>query len=194
MQLIVLASTSIYRKTLLERLQLPFITHSPNINETPLPNETPESLVRRLSYEKAQAVAVYHPEAVIIGSDQVAVLNGQIIGKPGSHKAAKDQLQRSSGKTISFLTGLTVFNSATASADTVVDAYEVTFRTLNNTEIESYLLKEKPYDCAGSFKSEGLGIALFEEMKGDDPTSLIGLPLISLTRLLKNVGISVLND
>jgi MAF protein len=184
MQTLVLASTSPYRQALLERLQLPFITHAPNIDETPLPNETPEALVKRLSYEKAKAVAAYHPQAVIIGSDQVATLEGNIIGKPNNHENAKLQLRQSSGKTVTFLTGLTVLNVATGKVDTVIDSFDVTFRKLSDEQIESYLFKEKPYDCAGSFKSEGLGIVLFEEMKGKDPTSLIGLPLIALTDLL----------
>lgn len=193
MQPIVLASTSAYRKALLERLKLPFITHAPHIDETPLPNELPKALVERLSYEKANAVAAYYPQAVIIGSDQVAILDGCILGKPGNHEAAKGQLKHSSGKTVTFLTGLTVLNNITHTAETIVDRYEVTFRPLSEQEIEHYLLKDKPYDCAGSFKSEGLGITLFEEMRGKDPTSLIGLPLISLTTLLNKLGINVVN-
>lgn len=192
MQTLVLASTSPYRQALLERLQLPFITHAPNIDETPLPNETPEELVKRLSCEKAKAVAIHYPQAVVIGSDQVATLEGNIIGKPNDHENAKQQLRQSSGKTVTFLTGLTVFNTATGKVDTVIDSFEVTFRKLNEQQIESYLLKEKPYDCAGSFKSEGLGIVLFEKMEGNDPTSLIGLPLIQLTTLLTKLNISTL--
>jgi MAF protein len=192
MRCLVLASTSPYRKALLERLQMPFVTHSPDVDESPLPGEAPEALVKRLSYDKAKAVAAHYPQAVIIGSDQVATLKGNIIGKPGNHENAKAQLQTASGKTVTFLTGLTVLDTTNGNAETTIDHFEVTFRTLSGDQIDAYLYKEQPYDCAGSFKSEGLGITLFEEMKGKDPTSLIGLPLITLTHLLNNAGINPL--
>lgn len=192
MDYLVLASTSPYRKALLERLQIPFVTHSPDVDESPLPGEAPEALVKRLSYDKAKAVAAHYPQAVIIGSDQVATLKGNIIGKPGNHENAKAQLQTASGKTVTFLTGLTVLNTTNGNAQTTIDHFEVTFRMLSDDQIETYLSKEKPYNCAGSFKSEGLGIALFTEMKGKDPTSLIGLPLIELTSLLAKLNISAL--
>ncbi len=186
---IVLGSTSPFRKELLERLQLTFITDSPNIDETPLTNETPEDYVKRLSLEKAQAVAKNHPNALIIGSDQCSVLNNSIRGKPGNHQNAVKQLTESSGKRVSFLTGLCLYDTHDASYQLDMIPFHVDFRTLNSKEIESYLLQEKPYACAGSFKSEGLGITLFKQLNGNDPTSLVGLPLVRLSEMLRSKGL-----
>jgi septum formation protein len=189
MKTLVLASTSPYRKALLDRLQVPFIIDAPNIDEMALSQEPPETLVKRLALQKAQAVAVRHPCAVIIGSDQVALLDGTIIGKPITHKNACEQLLRASGKTLTFLTGLCVLDSASQHYELIVEPFEVAFRQLTPTQIDNYLYKERPYDCAGSFKSEGLGITLFTSLNGNDPTSLVGLPLIQLTTLLIQMGI-----
>jgi len=189
---LVLASTSPYRRTLLERLGLTFETAAPDTDETPLENETPTALVARLSETKARAIAPQFPDALIIGSDQVAVLDGQILGKPGSHQKARQQLQAASGRRVSFLTGLCLLNSKTGNCHVTTVPFSVVFRPLNKTQIEQYLLREKPYQCAGSFKSEGLGISLFEKMEGNDPNALIGLPLIELTTLLAAEGMDVL--
>jgi len=182
---IVLGSTSPFRKELLERLQLPFTTASPNIDETPLTNETPEDYVKRLSLEKAKVVAKKHPNALVIGSDQCSVLNGVIRGKPGNHENAIKQLTESSGKRVSFLTGVCLYDTTDNSYQLDMIPYHVDFRVLSSKEIESYLTQEKPYSCAGSFKSEGLGITLFKQLSGDDPTSLVGLPLIRLSEMLR---------
>lgn len=192
MRPLVLASTSPYRKALLQRLGLPFETASPAADETPLPGETPDQLVRRLAEAKARAVAKQFPDALIIGSDQVAVLEGAILGKPGTHAAAMAQLRAASGKRVSFRTGLCLLNSGTGGAQVEVVSFDVCFRELTGEQIESYLRKEMPYDCAGSFKSEGLGIALFQRLEGDDPNALIGLPLIRLIAMLEAEGIDVL--
>lgn len=183
---LVLGSSSIFRKELLSRLQLDFITDSPDIDETPLDQESPEDYVLRLSLEKAKAVATKHPRSLIIGSDQCSVLNGVIRGKPHTHENAIKQLSESSGKRVSFLTGLCLYNSETNEYQLELVPFHVDFRTLSSDEIESYLLAEEPYSCAGSFKSEGLGITLFEKMIGDDPTALVGLPLIKLSNMLRN--------
>ncbi|HHI93277.1 MAG TPA: septum formation inhibitor Maf [Gammaproteobacteria bacterium] len=189
---LVLASTSPYRRALLERLGLPFVTATPDTDENPLENETPDALVARLSEAKARAVATQFSDALIIGSDQVAVLGNQALGKPGNHEKAIQQLQAASGRRVTFLTGLCLLNSKTGSCHVTVVPFSVVFRPLSNTQIEQYLLREKPYHCAGSFKSEGLGISLFEKMEGDDPNALIGLPLIQLTTLLATEGMDVL--
>ncbi len=189
---IILASSSPFRKALLQRLQLPFDAISPDIDETPENGESPEALVARLSFLKASEVAKNHPNALIIGSDQVAVLDGKILGKPGTHERATAQLQAASGKRVSFLTGLCLLNSRDGSAQQIVVPFDVEFRKLSTEMIEAYLQREQPYHCVGSFKSEGLGIALFERLDGDDPTALIGLPLIQLTRMLERIGASVL--
>lgn len=191
-QPVILGSTSPYRKELLERLRLPFETAAPDIDETALNGETPEALVARLARGKAEAVAVKHPGALIIGSDQVATLDGAIIGKPGNHDAATGQLQRASGRTVTFFTGLCLLNAVTGVSQCEVVPFRVTFRSLTAAQIEHYLQREQPYNCAGSFKSEGLGVALFERMDGDDPSALMGLPLIRLTRMLEREGIEVL--
>lgn len=188
-QTLVLASTSPFRRELLGRLRLAFQTFSPNVDESPEPDEPPRRLVARLAEAKARAGAQAFADALIIGSDQVAVLDGRILGKPGSHEAARAQLQALSGQTVTFLTGLCLLNAATGHAQTLVEPFEVKFRELDAERIERYLRAEQPYHCAGSFKSEALGITLFERMSGNDPTALIGLPLICLTDLLASEGI-----
>jgi septum formation protein len=189
---LVLASTSPYRKALLEKLQLPFATVAPAIDEASLAGESPEQLVARLAEAKAKAAANTFTQALIIGSDQVAVVEGKIVGKPGSHDDAVAQLKRASGKRVIFLTGLCVYNVASQRSQVEVVPFSVVFRQLTETQIEHYLHREQPYNCAGSFKSEGLGIALFERLEGDDPNTLIGLPLIRLIRMLENEGFPVL--
>jgi len=188
---IVLGSTSIYRKAILEKLQVPFETAKPNIDETPLAGESPEALVARLAEIKAKAVNA-GTERLVIGSDQVAVLDGEILGKPGSKDKAIEQLLSSSGKKVSFLTGLCLLNTTTGNCQTEVDVFNVHFRRLSKAVIESYVEKESPLDCAGSFKSEGLGIALFSKLEGNDPNSLIGLPLIRLVAMLEKEGYQIL--
>lgn len=192
MQKLVLGSTSPFRKAILDKLGLPFETDAPDVDESHLEGETPEQLVARLSLSKARAVAERHPDALIIGSDQVAVLDGRILGKPGNHDNAVRQLCDASGKTVTFLTGLCLYNAATGKAQTSVEPFSVSFRELRTDEIENYLKKEQPYNCAGSFKSEALGITLFERLSGDDPNTLIGLPLIRLVAMLAEEGINVL--
>jgi MAF protein len=185
---LVLASTSPFRRELLQRLRLPFDTMAPGVDETPLPDESAEALVLRLSAAKAHAVAGAHPGALIIGSDQAAVCDGAIIGKPGSHERAVAQLTAASGRRVSFFTGLCLLDSASGAVRTGLVPYHVYFRTLGTADIEDYLRAEQPYHCAGSFKSEGLGVTLFERMEGDDPTALVGLPLILLARWLREAG------
>ncbi|MBN4063403.1 septum formation inhibitor Maf [Cardiobacterium sp. AH-315-I02] len=190
---LVLASTSPFRKNLLKRLQLDFTTDSPDINETPLQNEPIEEMVLRLACAKAQAIAEQHPESLIIGSDQSAVLNGEKLNKPGSFENAFKQLTRASGQKITFQTGLCLLNTVSGNIQRVCVPYTVVFKTLSPTMIENYLHKEEPYNCAGSFKSEALGIALFERFEGNDPNALIGLPLIELVNFLENEGVSILD-
>ena len=189
---LILASTSTFRRDLLARLALPFMAQAPEVDETRLPGETAPELVARLAERKAAAVARQEPAALIIGSDQVAVLDGAIIGKPGDHQRAAAQLQQASGRTVVFHTGLCLLDSANGERQIAVEEFRVAFRVLTPAMIERYLRREQPYQCAGSFKSEGLGIALFERLEGDDPTSLIGLPLIRLTRMLEAAGVTVL--
>ena len=189
---LILASTSPYRKALLERLQLDFQCDSPDIDESPLADESIENMVVRLAELKARAVAARHPDALIIGSDQSAVLDGEILTKSGSFDNAVKQLQNASGKRVVFQTGLCLLNSATGRAQCACVPYTVVFKTLTPEMIEDYLNKEQPYNCAGSFKSEGLGIALFERFEGEDPNALIGLPLIRLVEMLNNEGCDVL--
>jgi septum formation protein len=184
-QLLVLASTSIYRSELLKRLQFPFETAAPDVDETPLPNESARATSLRLAEAKAHTVAVRYPNALIIGSDQVALLDGQQLGKPLTHDNAVKQLQSMRGKTTCFYTALTLLNSKTGNMQTDVAENFVTLHNLSDVEIEGYLLKEQPYHCAGSAKSEGLGIALMSKMTGDDPNALIGLPLILLIGMLR---------
>jgi MAF protein len=196
---LVLASSSLYRKSLLERLQLPFQSKSPDIDETRHIGESPENLVKRLSEQKARALAPHFSHHLIIGSDQVAVLDSipadktnyekSILTKPGCYKAAFEQLKLQSGKRVSFLTGIALLNTKINVIEVDVVVTEVAFRQLTDKEIESYLQQDTPYDCAGSFKSEGLGITLFEGVYGSDPTALIGLPLIKLSDMLRRQNI-----
>ena len=188
---IVLASTSPFRRELLGRLGFPFETAAPDTDESPLPGESPEALALRLSEAKAKAVADRYPGTLIIGSDQVAVLDGRIYGKPGSHERAVEQLRAMRGRSVNFYTGLCLYNAASGTARTVGIPTLVTFRDLSNEEIERYLLREQPYNCAGSAKSEGLGIAIIARMEGTDPNALIGLPLIALCDLLRAEGYPV---
>ncbi|MBF0144631.1 MAG: septum formation inhibitor Maf [Magnetococcales bacterium] len=185
---IVLASTSVYRRTLLARLGLDFDVIRPDVIEDPLPDEDPRDLVLRLAEAKARSVGRDHPDAIIIGSDQVAVLDRRIIGKPGTIDHALTQLRRASGRTVLFLTGVCCLRWPDECQVDVVTA-EVTFRPLDEGRIRRYVARDMPLDCAGSFKSEGLGITLFERITGDDPTALMGLPLIRLSRMLEHVGI-----
>ena len=189
---LLLASSSSYRRQLLHKLQLEFSWASPQLDETPLPGEAAEALTARLAEQKAKALATLYPNHLIIGSDQVATLDGAIIGKPHNHSAARTQLERFSGRELVFLTGLCLYNSTTGNTQLCVEPYRVEFRTLNSEQIERYLQLEQPYDCAGSFKSEGLGISLFKCLSGDDPNTLVGLPLIALIRMLNNEGIDPL--
>jgi septum formation protein len=189
---IVLGSTSPFRKALLERLHIDFVCDSPDIDETPLADESVEAMVERLAIAKAEAIADRHENALIIGSDQSAMLDGRILSKPGNFVNALAQLSRASGKKVTFQTGLCVLNSATGNSQSTCVPYSVYFKQLSTSMIENYLRKEEPYNCAGSFKSEGLGIALFERFEGDDPNALIGLPLIQLVNFLDNEGFSIL--
>ncbi len=189
---IVLASTSPFRKAVLEKLDLPFDTRSPQTDETRFEGESPQQLVERLAVAKAKAVAGTCGNALIIGSDQVAVIDGEILGKPGSHEKAVKQLQQVSGKTVRFFTGLCLLSAATGNYQREVVPFDVVFRKLTDAQIENYLQKEKPYNCAGSFKSEALGICLFEKLQGDDPNTLVGLPLIRLVRMLEQEGVAVI--
>ena len=186
---LILGSTSRYRCELLQRLRLPFDIVAPLVDETPLAGEAPAALARRLAQAKAQAVAAQHPQAVVIGSDQVADLDGQPLGKPGTHARAVAQLQRMRGQTVVFQTAVAVVCQATGFADTDLAAVRVRFRSLSDAEIERYLQAEQPYDCAGSAKSEGLGIALLEAIDSDDPTALVGLPLIRTCGMLRAAGL-----
>jgi len=189
---LVLASTSPYRKALLEKLHLDFSCARPEVDEAPLPGETVEHMVVRLAQSKAQAVADEHPAALIIGSDQSAVLNGEILTKPGNRDNAFRQLQAASGQRVTFHTGLCLYNSQSGKVQTACVPFSVVFRQLSDAVIEHYLDKEQPYNCVGSFKSEGLGIALFERFEGDDPNALIGLPLVKLNALLRQEGFEIL--
>lgn len=194
MKTLVLGSTSVFRKTILEKLQLPFNCAKPNIDESAQQGESPQALVERLAIEKAKAVTAQYPSALIIGSDQVAVCEGEIIGKPHNFDNAVIQLTKFSGKSITFYTGLCVYDSEKDSVTALVEPFIVHFKSLSLEEITNYLQAEQPYNCAGSFKSEGLGICLFSRLEGDDPNTLIGLPLIKLVALLKQQGIDVLAE
>ena len=189
---LILGSTSIYRRELLERLKIPFRVVAPDIDETPYEGETPQQLVARLALEKAQSVAINNPGSLVIGSDQVAVHGGKIVGKPHSHDRAMEQLREANGKQITLYTGLSLVHADSGEELTEVIPFQVLFRQLTEQQLESYLLKEQPYHCAGSVKSEGLGIALLERFEGEDPNTLIGLPLIRLIRMLEHFGISVI--
>ncbi len=189
---IVLASQSPYRHQLLEKLGVNFTALAPSIDESHEPGEPPEQLVIRLAQQKAEAVARDYPNALVIGSDQVGMLNHEILTKPANHKQAVSQLKRSSGKQVIFFTSLCLINTQTGTRRTCVDQTTVNFLDLSDDEIEAYLIREQPYDCAGSFKVEGLGIALFSSIESLDPYSLIGLPLIRLVQFLKEEGVNVL--
>lgn len=189
---LILASTSRYRRDLLSRLHIPFEVVSPNVDETPLPNETPSATALRLSVLKAQAAAGQFPNAHIIGSDQVLMLDSEQLGKPGNHENAFAQLKKMQGKAMVFHTALTLLNSKTGRTQTRDVPTVVHIRKLSDAQIEAYLKKEQPYDCAGSARSESLGIALMERMDSPDPTALIGLPLMALTKMLMNEGVDVL--
>lgn len=188
---LVLASTSPYRQQLLNKLAVSFVTASPDFDETPLANETPAELVSRLAKGKAESCQVDKP-SLVIGSDQVCVINGEIIGKPLSEEKAIEQLTKQSGQSIQFFTGLALHNSETGQTDIKVDTFTVHFRSLTTKQIANYVEKEQPLFCAGSFKSEGLGIALFERLEGKDPNTLVGLPLIDLIDMLEKQGFEVL--
>jgi len=189
---LVLGSSSPFRRQLLDRLGLEYSCDSPEIDETRLENESAQELVVRLAEAKARAVAARHPGALVIGSDQVAVLDDEVLGKPGGHDKAFAQLQAASGKEVIFHTGLCLYDSANDQAQLVRVPFKVKFRRLSDAQIDSYLQREQPYNCAGSFKSEGLGIALFTAMEGEDPNALIGLPLIQLITMLEKAGLHVL--
>jgi septum formation protein len=188
---LVLGSTSVYRRELLSRLRVPFAVEPPHVDETPRAGEAPAALARRLAAAKAAAVARTHPQAIVIGSDQVADLDGEPLGKPGNHANAVAQLRRMSGRTVVFQTALSVVCEASGFAEHDLAPVRVRFRQLTDAEIEAYLRAEQPYDCAGSAKSEGLGIALLEAIDSDDPTALVGLPLIRTCRMLRNAGLRV---
>nr|WP_295084690.1 Maf family nucleotide pyrophosphatase [uncultured Roseateles sp.] len=189
---LILGSTSRYRRELLQRLRLPFEVSAPDVDETPRPGEAPAALAARLALAKAQAVAQQHPNAIVIGSDQVADLNGQSIGKPGNHERARAQLRAMSGQSVVFQTAVAVVCGASGFAQQDLAPVRVRFRDLSDHEIENYLLAEQPYDCAGSAKSEGLGISLLAAIESDDPTALIGLPLIRTCALLRQAGLNPL--
>jgi septum formation protein len=188
---LILASGSKYRSLLLQRLGLPFECHPPRIDESGLEDESPLQQVERLASAKAAAVCSDYPAAVVIGSDQLAMLGDRAIGKPGEHQRAVLQLRSFSGQTIEFLTAVAVQSSATGFSETHVDRTRVVFRSLDDAEIERYLVQERPYDCAGAFKAESLGISLFRRIESDDPTGLIGLPLIRTAAMLRRAGFSL---
>ncbi|HEY5678956.1 MAG TPA: nucleoside triphosphate pyrophosphatase [Pseudomonadales bacterium] len=192
MSTIVLASSSKYRAALLARLQLPFETADPAIDEAVQKGEAPEDLVRRLAQAKAEAVAARFPRALVIGSDQVAVCDDHILGKPGTEARAREQLAKLSGRRVRFVTGLCLLNATQTRSQLAVVETPVHFRELSEREIADYVMREQPVDCAGAFKSEGLGIALFREIGGPDPNALIGLPLIELCVMLRSEGVNVL--
>ena len=189
---LVLASGSRWRRQLLDRLALPYAWESPDIDETPRPGETPESLVHRLALAKAERLATTHPDHLIIGADQVALFEGEILGKPGSEAAARAQLARFSGRRVRFLTGLALIDTGHGRHRVCHESHEVVFRRLDEREIATYVARERPLDCAGSFRMEGLGITLFERLEGEDPNTLIGLPLIRLCAMLREAGLDPL--
>ncbi|WP_444678059.1 Maf family protein [Halomonas sp. E19] len=189
---LVLASSSPWRRQLLDRLGLPYLCASPDIDESRRPDEPPEVLVHRLALAKATAVAKQYPRHIIIGSDQVALFNDEILGKPGSEAAACAQLERFSGQRVRFLTGLALVDTARARHQVCHEHYDVVFRSLGSEEIARYVAREQPLDCAGSFRMEGLGITLFDRLEGDDPNTLVGLPLIRLCALLREAGLDPL--
>ncbi|NVZ77490.1 septum formation inhibitor Maf [Pseudomonas gingeri] len=188
---LLLASSSVYRRELLDRLRLPFTCSSPDIDESHQPGESAEALVRRLAEEKAHALSASHPRHLIIGSDQVAVLDGHIIGKPHTFDKAREQLLAASGARVTFLTGLALLNSQSGHCQVDCVPFTVHMRRLDPARIERYLRAEQPYDCAGSFKAEGLGVSLFQRTEGPDATSLVGLPLIRLVDMLLAEGVEI---
>lgn len=188
---IILASSSPFRKSLLQRLHLDFECYSPDIDESRYPEEKAAAYVCRLARQKAEIVGKRFPKAVVIGSDQCAIINGEILGKPGSHENAMQQLKNAQGKTVVFHTGVCVLSSKNGFCEVDNIPYEVDFRRLDDSQLEHYLQVEQPYQCAGSFKSEGYGVCLFNQMRGEDPTALIGLPLIRLVQMLENSGVDV---
>jgi septum formation protein len=188
---LVLASSSPYRRALLDRLRLPYEVATPECDEAPKPGETVRGQVLRLACAKAKALSSAYPHALIVGSDQLAEANGRTLGKPGDFESAVDQLCHMAGETVTFHTGLCLLDADRDGTQTEIVPFRVRLRRLSRRAIERYVRVEQPYDCAGSFKSEGLGITLFDWMRGDDPTALIGLPLISLVRMLNRAGISV---
>ena len=190
--LLILASSSSYRAALLKRLGQAFETCDPEVDETPVPGEPPQALASRLALEKAQTVAIRYPNSLVIGSDQVAVCGDERLDKPGDLEHARLQLRLSAGRIVTFYTGVALVCASTGLALEHVEPFEVTVRDLSPAQIDNYLQREEPFDCAGSFKWEGLGIALFRDMRGSDPTSLEGLPLIALTDLLRQAGVDVL--
>jgi septum formation protein len=190
---LVLASTSRHRRALLERLGIPFTTIAPNADESALPGEMPAQTALRLAELKARRVAAAHPTALIVGSDQVADADGRAVGKPGDREHARDMLACLSGKTVVFHTGIALLDAASGRCVTALVDVRSTFRRLSDADINAYLDREQPYDCAGAVRSEGLGIALFESIESDDPTALIGLPLITLTSMLHDAGVTVLS-
>ncbi|PHR63940.1 MAG: septum formation inhibitor Maf [Idiomarina sp.] len=191
---IVLASTSPFRRELLKKVVKNFAVAAPLVDETPQQQEAPEHLVERLAIAKAKALAADYPAHVLIGSDQVAVVDGKILGKPGTSENAVKQLQMMRGKTVTFLTGLAVYDSAEQRLQSAVEPFHVTFRDISDAEIAAYVQREQPLNCAGSFKSEALGISLFSRLHGDDPNTLVGLPLIRLLAMLREWGINPLVD
>lgn len=188
---LVLASTSPFRQSLLSKLGIPFSVEAPQTDETPLDGESPAALVERLARAKAGDVAQRHEDALVIGSDQVACIDGRIVGKPGTRDKAIEQLSAASGKSVMFHTGLCLLNASSGRAQTAVEPFEVHFRQLDRNRIERYVDREQPFNCAGSFKSEGLGITLFSALDGRDPNTLVGLPLIRLIEMLEDEGIAL---
>ncbi len=193
-RMLILASGSRWRQQLLMRLGLPFQSHSPDIDETPLPHETVVEMVERLSCAKAQALRAHYPDALIIGSDQAACLDGKPIGKPGNHERAREQLAAQSGRCVDFHTGLCLLDTASGQSRYALETTRVHFRPLDASDIEAYLQAEQPYDCAGSFRSEALGIALIQKLESRDPSALVGLPLMALCELLADAGLNALTE
>ncbi|MEX9840589.1 Maf family protein [Providencia rettgeri] len=194
MKSIILASTSTYRQALLTKLGLPFLAVAPNIDESPILNESAQALVMRLSHEKANALSAQYPQHLVIGSDQVCVIGNKIMGKPHNFDNAFQQLKSASGNKVTFYTGLCLLDTETGKFNVECELFHVHFRSLSDAEITNYLLKDEPYQCAGSFKSEGLGISLFERLEGRDPNTLVGLPLILLLEMLRQHQVSPLFD
>ena len=192
MQRLVLGSRSPSRRSLLERLSIPFLVVHPDIDESPLDGETPEALVRRLSERKARAVGARVGNGLVIGSDQIALLDDTVLGKPGDHEGNVAQLAMASGRWLEFRTGIAVLDAASGAIETDVVPFAVRFRSLGASDIEAYVSRERAYDCAGGFRAERLGCALFERMRGDDPTALLGLPMIRLCEMLRSAGLDVL--